>query len=116
RYGAVSSRQGRVRNSVVAVILTDCEIFSNLELTQAIYDRLANDGALPFPIADEPLRAATNDAIDALLPGVASRKPVVVRGRELDGALSELVARFREPPAVAEWLRSIEASYANPSR
>lgn len=116
RYGAISSRQGRIKNTILAIVFTDCEIFSNLELTQAVYDRLANDGELPFPLADAALQSATDGAIDRLLPGVASRAPVVLRGAQLDGVLSELLALFREPAAVAQWLRSVEAGYADSSR
>lgn len=116
RYGAVSSRQGRVKNTVLAVIFTDCEIFSNLELTQSVYDRLAGDGELAFPLTDQAVHQAALSAVDALLPGVASRAPVVLSGDALDGALSELLARFREPDAVGEWLRTIEAGYANSTR
>src|SRR6266852_4509043 len=40
RYGAMSRRQGRIHNTIVAMIFSDTEIFSNLELTQAVYDLL----------------------------------------------------------------------------
>ena len=40
RYGAISSRLGRVKNDLVAIVLSDCELFSNLELTQTVYDLL----------------------------------------------------------------------------
>lgn len=116
RYGATSSRQGRIKNTLLAVIFTDCEIFSNLELTQAVYDRLATDGALPFPLADGDVAAATQAAVDALLPSIASRTPIVVRGPRLDGALGELLARLRDPATVAEWLRGIEVGYGHPAR
>src|SRR5438132_1454625 len=43
RYGAISSRLGRVRNTLSAIIFSDTEIFSNLELTQAVYDILLGD-------------------------------------------------------------------------
>ena len=55
RYGAISSRIGKVQNVLAGVILSDCEVFSNLELTQAVYDRLR--GAADEP--DFPLRAET---------------------------------------------------------
>ena len=34
RYGAISSRLGKMRNTIVGAIFSDCELFSNLELTQ----------------------------------------------------------------------------------
>src|SRR2546421_2680772 len=43
RYGAISSRLGRIRNTLTAVVFSDTELFSNLELTQAVYDALLGD-------------------------------------------------------------------------
>src|SRR3989440_7256617 len=43
RYGAISSRLGRVRNTLAAIVFSDTEIFSNLELTQHVYDLLKGD-------------------------------------------------------------------------
>ncbi|HKZ01646.1 MAG TPA: type I-D CRISPR-associated protein Cas7/Csc2 [Pyrinomonadaceae bacterium] len=38
RYGKESSRQGFIRNHVLALAFSDVELFANLELTQAFYD------------------------------------------------------------------------------
>ena len=52
RYGAISSRIGKVKNVLAGVIFSDTEIFSNLELTQAVYDHLRNGSGEPdFPLA-----------------------------------------------------------------
>src|SRR5260370_14152594 len=40
RYGAQNTRTGTVENHVMGVVVSDGEIFSNLQLTQAIYDTL----------------------------------------------------------------------------
>ena len=62
RYGAISSRLGKVTNEIVAVAFSDCELFSNLELTQAVYDKLLapalaeGKDELPFPLADQAVR------------------------------------------------------------
>jgi CRISPR-associated protein Csc2 len=66
RYGAISSRIGKVKNHLVGVAFSDCELFSNLELTQAVYDRLkGEDDELDFPIPSEQIvqeaRAAANE-------------------------------------------------------
>lgn len=113
RYGAVVSRMGRVKNTPVALVFSDCELFSNLELTQAVWDRLCpvDGGELPVPLADRQVRAAVEDALDALLPGVASRAPVVVRGAELDAVIAETLALYREPGHVRDLLDAIEAGY-----
>ena len=40
RYGAQNTRTGTVENHIVSVVFADGEIFSNLQLTQAVYDEL----------------------------------------------------------------------------
>lgn len=40
RYGKESSRQGFMRNHVMAITFSDVELFANLEFTQALYDAL----------------------------------------------------------------------------
>lgn len=42
-YGAQTTRTGRVRNELIGVIFADGEITSNLQWTQAIYDRIPTD-------------------------------------------------------------------------
>src|SRR5260370_18365510 len=53
RYGAMTSRLGRVKNTLAALIFSDCELFSNLELTQAGYDiLLGKKRKLESPLPD----------------------------------------------------------------
>ncbi|MFN5753477.1 MAG: type I-D CRISPR-associated protein Cas7/Csc2, partial [Pseudanabaena sp.] len=42
-YGAQTTRTGRVRNELIGVVFADGEITSNLQWTQAIYDRIPSD-------------------------------------------------------------------------
>jgi CRISPR-associated protein Csc2 len=67
RYGAIASRIGKVRNVLVGVAFSDCELFSNLELTQHGYDLLRGGSAdLDFPIRDAVAVQAVRDATQAL--------------------------------------------------
>jgi CRISPR-associated protein Csc2 len=43
RYGKESSRQGFMRNHILAIAFSDVEIFSNLEFSQAFYDAFVGD-------------------------------------------------------------------------
>ena len=43
RYGAQTTRTGRLSNHIVGVVFADGEIFSNLKFTQAIHDGLGDD-------------------------------------------------------------------------
>ncbi|WP_047265122.1 type I-D CRISPR-associated protein Cas7/Csc2 [Marinitoga sp. 1155] len=42
RYGAITTRMGKIKNDIVAVVVSDCEIFSTLELTKMVWDKLEN--------------------------------------------------------------------------
>ena len=43
RYGAQTTRTGRLANYIVGAVFADGEIFSNLKFTQAIHDALGDD-------------------------------------------------------------------------
>lgn len=112
RYGAISSRVGRVRNRVLALVFSDCELFSNLELTQAAYDRLiSKDGDLAFPLDDADVERAALGALDELLPSVMSREPVVVRGGDLEAVMDEVRRVYSDAASVKEMLSGIERGY-----
>ncbi len=112
RYGAISSRLGRVQNTLAAIIFSDTELFSNLELTQAVYDLLLGDkDELDFPLLDKDVQRAVEDATNTLLNGLVSRTPVVVRGESLQGILNETIALYRDTESVKAFLQDIEKGY-----
>src|SRR5260370_2369009 len=92
RYGAISSRIGKVKNEIVAVAFSDCELFSNLELTQQVYDQLKpeDDDELPFPLDDQVVNDATLSAIERLLVGTFSQKPILLTEDQLETELTAL--------------------------
>ena len=114
RYGAITSRLGRIRNSIAAMIFSDCELFSNLELTQATYDALPREDSsqLPFPLADRVVEQALRSATEMLLGQVVSREPVVVRDGDLDAVRAETISLYRSPERVGELLAEIDTGYA----
>jgi len=67
RYGAQTTRTGVVQNNLLAVIFADGEIFSNLKLTQKVYDILAADKQLTPPLQTDQVRQAILTAIPELL-------------------------------------------------
>ncbi len=90
RYGAISSRLGKVRNTLAGIVFSDTELFSNLELTQKVYDLLlGNKDELDFPLYDHEVFQGVQEATDVLLQRLVSRTPVVVRGEILQQALDE---------------------------
>lgn len=69
RYGAQTTRTGRVRNELIGVIFADGEIISNLRLTQKIYDLLNSAGKInpPDPLNEDDVRDAAIKAIAELM-------------------------------------------------
>ena len=113
RYGAVSSHQGRVKNSLAMVVFSDCEIFSNLELTQYVYDLLkGKDAELNFPLRDMDVFDAVEKASKELLKGIASRKPVVLGLAETAKLTDSVVKVYRSSERVKILLTLIEKGYS----
>ncbi len=64
RYGAQNTRTGTVENHITGVVFSDGEIFSNLQLTQAMYDALTQEQLAKTPL---PLSAVL-EAVDNVVP------------------------------------------------
>ncbi len=112
RYGAISSRLGRVQNALAAIIFSDTELFSNLELTQAVYDILLGEqDELDFPLNDKEVHKAVEGATNTLLNRLVSRTPVVVRGESLQSILNETITLYRDTESVKAFLQEIEKGY-----
>jgi CRISPR-associated protein Csc2 len=112
RYGAISSRLGRVRNTLAAMIFSDTELFSNLELTQYVYDILkGSDQELPFPLSDQAIQDAIHKASNELLKRVVGRVPVVVRDAVLEQVIDETIALYRDNEQLLTLLQAVEKDY-----
>jgi CRISPR-associated protein Csc2 len=112
RYGAISSRMGKMRNMLAAIVFSDTEIFSNLELTQLVYDELLSDkDELDFPLADFVVLEAVNEATDELLKQLVSRTPVVVRGEALQQMREETIELYRDSNSIKALLEEVEHGY-----
>jgi CRISPR-associated protein Csc2 len=99
---------------LAAIIFSDTEIFSNLELTQTVYDNLlANNDELDFPLLDKDVKKAVEDATNMLLNRLVSRTPVVVRDEALQGILDETIILYRDTEKVKSFLSEIENSYTS---
>src|SRR6266446_7907514 len=117
RYGAISSRMGKIRNILAAIVFSDAEIFSNLELTQFVYDQLLRGrDELDFPLYDGDVLQAVQDATDHLLKQLVSRTPVVVRGEALQCIREETTSLYRDGDNVKAFLEEIEKGYAPGSK
>ena len=110
RYGAISSRLGKMRNTIVGAIFSDCEVFSNLELTQMVYDQLGPESR-QFPLDENEVRSVIIDAVTALRGEViGSMQPLTEP--ELTELISEIQQTFTSPDEVKRLLDSITELYS----
>lgn len=67
RYGAQNTRTGTVENHIIAIVFSDGEIFSNLQLTQAVYDLLSPEQRAKTPLPQLAVLDAMESSVQTLL-------------------------------------------------
>jgi len=92
RYGAQTTRTGRMQNHIVAVVLADGEIFSNLLFAQTLYDTLKSQGKInpPDPIDPQDAIAAAQEILPHLLKSDGVKIDQLLMGDELNALLYEV--------------------------
>jgi CRISPR-associated protein Csc2 len=110
RYGAVSSRIGKVKNTIAQVIFSDTEIFSTLELTQHVYDTLLGknqDIELDFPLTDDALLEAVKKSSEELVKEVIGQYEILTKPDQ-ESLIEEVRSIYRNP---TEFLQRLANSY-----
>lgn len=111
RYGAEANRQGFVYNHLVAILLANTEVTSNLHLTQSIYDQMVEKEGQDFgelPLNRETVLKNTVQAIEEA--SEQSFSPVtVIRGEDLMDMLGELRVFLKRSEEVQEWLKQLQS-------
>jgi CRISPR-associated protein Csc2 len=111
RYGAISSRIGKVQNHIVGIVLSDCEMVSNLEWTQATYDALRNGADEPeFPLHIDRVKGKAAATLAALSQNVIGQITHVPQA-DLDGLLAEMKTLYGDETAVANLLKEATNAY-----
>jgi len=103
RYGAQTTRTGQVHNEIIAVVFADGEIFSNLRLTQKMYDLLA-DVDPPYPHA--VVRDKSEEAVKELMKDELVIHELVM-GDDLNKLMEEAFARLTQEETLGEWLQQL---------
>ena len=75
RYGAQNTRTGTVENIVTGIIFSDGEIFSNLQLTQTVYDALTPEQRAKTPLP----QSAVVEVMKSVVPGLLAEDSVVAK-------------------------------------
>lgn len=114
RYGKENTRQGYIRNHVLALAFSDVELFANLEFTQAFYDAFVNDGVDlgggSLALVDFESRAPR--VISGLTADLAGRLTLVT-GEELGAILREVRELNQEETRLATFLKELNTKSAS---
>ena len=107
RYGAQTTRTGRMQNHIVAVVLTDGEIFSNLLFAQKLYDALLDAGKInpPDPIDPQAVIVAAQKIVPQLLKADGVVVDQFIAGKELESLLVEVSALSANDASMKEMLK-----------
>ncbi|MEW6045886.1 MAG: type I-D CRISPR-associated protein Cas7/Csc2 [Bacillota bacterium] len=113
RYGKEASRQGFVRNHVMAISFSDVELFANLELTQAFYDAFVDGGM------DLAAGGLSRQDFERHLPEVLKRLTAEINGRltwvtggKLQAILDEVRALNQDEACLSRFLRDLNTQAA----
>lgn len=109
RYGAMSSRIGKVNNTIAKIIFSDTEIFSTLELTQATYDELTKDKSeIDFPLKDKDVLNAVISSSDKLLKSEVIGQYASMNSDEMSQLTNKLKELYSNPE---NFLKELAKSY-----
>lgn len=111
RYGAVSSRVGRMENQILGVFGGLAELPSSLELVQSVYDLLTEDKDSEF---EHPLNAAKLvESAKQVISTWTNKRGISVQlsEDELQTLISEVDSNL-SPEQQADFLQKLDATYA----
>ncbi len=109
RYGAMSSKIGRVKNTIAKIVFSDTEIFSTLELTQAIYDDLSkNNNELDFPLKDDDILKSLESCSEIMLKEELIGQYKSLSQDEMSKLKDEIKSVYQEPES---FLKDLYRSY-----
>ena len=115
RYGKESSRQGFVRNHVLALAFSDVELFANLEFTQAFYDAFVDDEEIDLTVGYLSLsdfQKHVAEVIERLTADIAGRL-VLVSSDELARIIAEVRKLNKDEARLAAFLRELNTQSAS---
>lgn len=115
RYGKESSREGYLRNHVMAIVLSDMELFSNLELTQAYYDAFVTDRSMKFSdgyLSIEHFQKNFDDVLKILRTRLFGRFQII-SGEDLRQLLQDVSAFYADETTIANFLTGLTNTTAS---
>ncbi len=111
RYGAISSRIGKVQNVLLGVVFSDCEIFSNLELTQTVYEALKDEtGDVPFPLPKATVHETVHTAVGNLISQVVGQTTILTTD-EVAQLVQDITTLYSDPDQITTLLNETSQIY-----
>lgn len=125
RYGKESSRQGFMRNHILAIAFSDMELFSNLEFSQGFYDAFESDNSIDLIkgfLSKQNFDKHAPEVIQKLAENTNGRLQIVTNGDSLgkfdnnpptnwadglDDILSETRSLSQNESSLTEFLREL---------
>lgn len=105
-YGAQTTRTGGVANHILAIALTDGEIFSNLKFCQKLYDEMADAIQPPAPVNVNLAREKAAALILSLLQEDGVTVDQLLTGESLVNWLAEFSNRLSSADSMRELLQT----------
>jgi CRISPR-associated protein Csc2 len=112
RYGAMTSRLGKMDNMVIGIAFSNCELFSNLEWTKRTYDIICSEleveeGKTPeFPLDSKVAYNAAIEAMNELMDGIKG-KVQVLNEEDITQIITQLKEIFSSDEKLKDKLNSI---------
>ncbi|NLH00072.1 MAG: type I-D CRISPR-associated protein Cas7/Csc2 [Chloroflexi bacterium] len=108
RYGAQTTRTGRMENQILAIVLADREIFSNLRFTQRMYDCLQESQKITphDPVDPQGAFQAAQTIIPELLAEDGVDADALLTGEPLTAYLQTLADETRSEEGIRRLLAS----------
>ena len=115
RYGKESSREGYLRNHILAVAISDMELFSNLEFTQAYYDAFSEDNTSKFSEGYLTMQDFRKhfDVIFETLKNRLFGRLILIKGETLQTLLSEVADLYSNEESIKAFLTDLTQKTAS---
>ncbi len=114
RYGKEGTRQGFIRNHVLALAFSDVELFANLEFTQALYEAFVGGGV---DLAKDNLTLADfqkhADVVIKQLTADLAGRLALITGEELKAILQDVRTLSQDEERLARFLRDLNTQSAS---
>ena len=106
RYGAQTTRTGTISNHILAIVLADGELFSNLLFTQRLYDALGDAVHSIDPVQPERVLAVAQAVFQDLLNAETVKTDQILVGTELARYVADFSTRTRSDEGIQELLQA----------